>query len=89
MADFAPHLSPAGDATTAGLVDVLLTLSPTAIMLLRPVYTADGKMLSDFDLVRLNPAAQQLLFFAPPGRHRLRLVDAAGRAADQVIVTIR
>ncbi|MEG8055684.1 penicillin-binding protein 1C [Sphingomonas faeni] len=37
----------------------------------------------------LGPAAQQLLFFAPPGRHRLRLVDAAGRAADQVIVTIR
>ncbi len=37
----------------------------------------------------LGPAAQQLLFFAPPGRHRLRLVDTAGRATDQVIVTIR
>ncbi len=37
----------------------------------------------------LGPAAQQLLFFAPPGRHRLRLVDPNGRATDQVIVTIR
>ncbi|MEG3166143.1 penicillin-binding protein 1C [Sphingomonas sp. PB2P19] len=37
----------------------------------------------------LGPAAQQLLFFAPPGRHRLRLLDPAGNAADQVIVTIR
>ena len=37
----------------------------------------------------LGPAAQQLLFFAPPGRHRLRLVDPAGHATDQVIVTIR
>ncbi|QCB42791.1 penicillin-binding protein 1C [Sphingomonas sp. PAMC26645] len=37
----------------------------------------------------LGPAAQQLLFFAPPGRHRLRLVDTAGRATDQVVVTIR
>ena len=61
MADFAPQLSLDGDTNPAGLVDVLLTLSPTAILLLRPIYEADGELLIDFDLVRLNPAAQRLL----------------------------
>ena len=37
----------------------------------------------------LGPAAEHLLFYAPPGRHRLRLVDRAGRVADQVRFTIR
>ena len=37
----------------------------------------------------LGPAADQPLFYAPPGRHRLRLIDATGRVADQVIFTIR
>ena len=37
----------------------------------------------------LGPAARQLLFFARPGRHRLRLVDQTDHVTDQVIVTIR
>jgi signal transduction histidine kinase len=61
MADSAPHLSPTSDPIPAGLVDVLLTLSPTGTLLLRPVYNAGEGLLVDFDWVRLNAAAQQLL----------------------------
>lgn len=61
MADFAPQLSPDGDANPAGLVDVLLALSPTGAMLLLPIYDASGESLIDFSWMRLNPAAQQLL----------------------------
>nr|GFA53078.1 hypothetical protein [Tanacetum cinerariifolium] len=61
MADFASQPSPDGDTNPEGLVDVLLTLSPTGTMVLRPIYDASGELLSDFKLVRLNPAAQRLL----------------------------
>lgn len=52
--------------------------------------TGDTRMhrvfLDDRDL---GAAAAQLLFFAPPGRHRLRLIDQAGRVVDSVIFAIR
>ena len=41
------------------------------------------------DTRALGPAAGNPLFMAPPGRHRLRLTDAAGRVVDQVAFTIR
>jgi PAS domain-containing protein len=61
MADFVLQPSPDGDTSPAGLVDVLLALSPTGVLQLRPIYEADGELLIDFDLVRLNLAAQRLL----------------------------
>ncbi len=75
-------MSPHGDANPAGLVDVLLTLSPTATLLLRPVYGGDGELLTDFEWVRLNPAAQQLLHLpAQPAASLLTLFPGAHQAA--------
>lgn len=81
MADFALQPSPNGDTTPAGLVDVLLTLSPTGTMLLRPVYDAGGELLIDFDWVRLNLAAQRLLRLPErPAASLLTLLPEATRA---------
>jgi signal transduction histidine kinase len=81
MADFAPLMSPDGDTNPAGLVDVLLTLSPAATMLLRPVYDASGEVVIDFDWVRLNPAAQRVLHLsAQPAASLLALFPEAQQA---------
>jgi signal transduction histidine kinase len=61
MADFALQPSLDGDTNLEGLVDVLLTLSPTGTMLLRPIYDAGGEVVIDFELLRFNTAAQRLL----------------------------
>ncbi|TVT39258.1 hypothetical protein FNT36_16505 [Hymenobacter setariae] len=61
MAAFPLSLSQDSATNPAGLVDVLLTCTPTAMLLLRPVYNARGKEITDFNLVQLNAAAQQLL----------------------------
>ena len=45
----------------AGLVEILLNTSLNGIMLLRPLYAADGEQLIDFAWERLNPAAQRML----------------------------
>ncbi|WP_371128286.1 penicillin-binding protein 1C [Sphingomonas sp. NFR15] len=37
----------------------------------------------------LGPATAQPQILAPPGQHRLRLVDVAGRVVDQVLFTVR
>jgi signal transduction histidine kinase len=72
---------PEGDTSPAGLVDVLLTISPTGALLLRPVYGADGKLITDFDWVQLNPAAQRLLHQpAHPTASLLTLFPAARQA---------
>ncbi|MFD1872348.1 sensor histidine kinase [Hymenobacter bucti] len=81
MADSVPRLLPDGDANPAGLVEVLLTISPTGTMLLRPVYGAAGELIEDFDWVRLNPAAQQLLQLPEqPAASFLTLFPAARQA---------
>ncbi|NVO86459.1 PAS domain-containing sensor histidine kinase [Hymenobacter terrestris] len=43
------------------LADVLFTTSPVGIMLLRPVYAADGTAIIDLAWERLNAAAQRML----------------------------
>ena len=37
----------------------------------------------------LGAANDQPLFLAPPGRHRLKLIDPGGRITDQIVFTIR
>jgi signal transduction histidine kinase len=61
MADLTPRLSLDSDTNLAGLVNMLLTLSPTGVMLLKPVYGAEEEQITDFDLVQLNAAARQQL----------------------------
>ena len=41
------------------------------------------------DRTDLGPAAEQPLFFPPPGAHRLALVRANGEAVDQLLFTVR
>lgn len=53
MADSVPRMLPEGDTSPAGLVDVLLTISPTGTLLLRPVYGADGKLITDLSLIHI------------------------------------
>jgi signal transduction histidine kinase len=43
------------------LLHTLLAISLTGVMLLRPVYAADGTTVVDLAWVQLNPAAQQML----------------------------
>jgi penicillin-binding protein 1C len=43
----------------------------------------------DLDGRALGPADGRPLVAAPPGRHRLRLLDAAGRVVDQLMFTVR
>ncbi|MBT9393639.1 PAS domain-containing protein [Hymenobacter sp. NST-14] len=61
MPDFASVSPPLPDFNPAGLVEVLLTTSLDGILLLRPRYAPEGPEIIDFDWVRLNPAAQQML----------------------------
>ena len=78
MAALPPSLSQDSDTNPAGLVDVLLASSPTGMLLLRPVYSAKGEIVTDFDWVRLNAAAQQLLQLPEkPGASLLTLFPAA------------
>ena len=57
----APTPPPPAAPTPAELAEVLLNASLTGIVLLRPVYAADGAEIVDFDWEQLNPAAQQQL----------------------------
>ena len=45
----------------ADLLQTLLDVSLTGVILFRPVYSADGDVITDFAYVRLNPAAQRML----------------------------
>jgi signal transduction histidine kinase len=57
-----PELAQPNTSTDeAGLLHTVLTLSLTAIALLRPLYEADGERISDFAWVLLNPAGQRML----------------------------
>ncbi len=44
-----------------GLLETLLTLSLTAVAVLRPHYADDGATILDFTLAYLNPSGQRLL----------------------------
>ncbi|MBJ6107666.1 PAS domain-containing protein [Hymenobacter sp. BT523] len=48
-------------ASPTGLLHTLLTVSLTAIAVLRPLYEAESAVIHDFAWVHLNPAGQQLL----------------------------
>ena len=37
----------------------------------------------------LGPADSQPLILAPPGVHRIRLIDLSGKVVDQVLFTMR
>ena len=56
----APAL-PADVAHPSGLLHTLLTMSLTAIAVLRPRYEAQTALIQDFDWVHLNPAGQRML----------------------------
>jgi len=56
----APKL-PADLPASQELLEVLLDISQTGIMALRPVYDASGATIIDLAWVHLNPAAQQML----------------------------
>lgn len=45
----------------SGLLETLLTMSLTAVALLRPLYGKDEEEICDFAWVRLNPAGQRML----------------------------
>ena len=52
---------PADVAHPTGLLHTLLTMSLTAVAVLRPLYGEDATAIRDFAWVRLNPAGQQML----------------------------
>ncbi|MDO7845082.1 PAS domain-containing protein [Hymenobacter sp. M29] len=56
----APGL-PADVAHPTGLLHTLLTMSLTAVAVLRPLYEAETAVIRDFAWVHLNPAGQQML----------------------------
>ncbi|MGI4832640.1 MAG: PAS domain-containing protein [Janthinobacterium lividum] len=61
MVDFLAPVPPEAVPNPTGLVEVLLSVSLTGTMLLRPLYAADGGAIIDFALVRLNAVAQRML----------------------------
>jgi PAS domain S-box-containing protein len=63
------------------LLRVLLNISPTGIMVMRPVYDASGATIIDLDWVHLNPAGQQMLQLSQrPAESFLTLYPTAGMA---------
>jgi PAS domain S-box-containing protein len=61
MPDAPVPVLPDDDLDSAGLAEVLLQVSLTGTMLLRPLYDAPGEEIVDLAWVRLNPAAQRML----------------------------
>ena len=64
MFDATTTAPPDAALNPAGLADVLLSVSLTGTMLLRPVFNSDNEELIDFTWERLNPAAQRMLKLA-------------------------
>ncbi|RZK89113.1 MAG: PAS domain-containing protein, partial [Hymenobacter sp.] len=60
MTTVAVPVPPGDTLPLAGLAEVLLMTSPAGVMLLRPLYAADGTII-DLAWVRLNAAAQRML----------------------------
>ncbi|MBO2009769.1 PAS domain-containing protein [Hymenobacter negativus] len=61
MPDLTPSALPADLPASQELLEVVLNISQTGIMVLRPVYDASGTTIVDMAVVYLNPAAQQML----------------------------
>jgi signal transduction histidine kinase len=61
MVDFPAAGPPDAVPNAAGLVEVLLSVSLTGMMLMRPLFQAGGEELIDFEVLRLNAAAQRML----------------------------
>lgn len=61
MSDAAPLDLPADVALPTGFLHTLLTMSLTAVAVLRPLYAEAGKTVRDFAWVSLNPAGQRML----------------------------
>ncbi|WP_324673917.1 PAS domain-containing sensor histidine kinase [Hymenobacter sp. GOD-10R] len=61
MPDAPVPVLPDDDLASAGLAEVLLNVSLTGTMLLRPLYDAQRKEIIDLAWVRLNPTAQRIL----------------------------
>jgi PAS domain S-box-containing protein len=61
MPDFPAAAPPADLPHPEELLRVLLDISQSGVLLLRPVYDADGTTIVDLDWVHLNPAAQRML----------------------------
>ncbi|MDQ2770310.1 MAG: PAS domain-containing protein [Bacteroidota bacterium] len=80
MPVFLPPAAPENALNVPGLAEVLLNSSPAGIMLLRPLYAADGKEITDFGWGPLNAAAQQMLGLpAQPTGSFLTLFPTAGQ----------
>ncbi|HEX8327206.1 MAG TPA: PAS domain-containing protein [Hymenobacter sp.] len=81
MLDFPAPALPTDLPASAEMVEVLLNISLSGMMALRPVYDAEGATIVDFTCVYFNPAAQQLLRLpARPAESFLTLYPTA-RAA--------
>jgi signal transduction histidine kinase len=61
MSDSAPLDLPADVAQPTGFLHTLLTMSLTAVAVLRPLYAEAGETIRDFAWVSLNPAGQRML----------------------------
>ncbi len=61
MPDLSSPAAPDNALRVPGLAEVLLNISPAGLLLLRPVYAADGVDVIDFSWESLNAAAQQML----------------------------
>ncbi|HEX8426380.1 hypothetical protein [Hymenobacter sp.] len=61
MSDAAPLALPADVAHPTGFLHTLLTMSLTAVAVLRPLYAEGNETICDFAWVSLNPAGQRLL----------------------------
>ena len=58
MPDLSSPAAPDNALNVPGLAEVLLNISPAGVMLLHPVYAADGAAIIDFRWGPLNAAAQ-------------------------------
>ena len=61
MPDLLPPAAPDNALHMPGLAEVLLNVTSSGLLLLRPVYAADGVEIIDFSWGPLNAAAQQML----------------------------
>lgn len=68
-------------AHPTGLLAVLLDVSLTGVLLLRPLYDASGEHITDLAWVRLNPAAQQMLGLPECPRESFRTLFPTAKEA--------
>ncbi|MDO7846533.1 PAS domain-containing protein [Hymenobacter sp. M29] len=81
MPDSQPSALPPDLPASEDLLRVLLDISQSGVMLMRPVYDAAGTAVADFHLEHLNPAAQQMLRLPQRPAESFRTIYPTAEAA--------